>query len=49
MQRVDQLLSQTNEEGLIVQRPTSTLSLAIFREAENQIDIGGKVKLAAAT
>ncbi len=46
MQHIDQLLPQTDEEGLVIQRPSPALSLTILWKAEDQIDVGGKVELA---
>ena len=48
MQHIDQLLSQTDKEGLVINAAPSPLGLAILGKAEDEIDIGGEVELTAA-
>lgn len=45
VQHIDKLLAQTDEEGLVVDAAAATVGLAILGKAEDEIDIGGEVKL----
>ena len=46
-QQLDQLLRNAGEEHLVRQRPHA-IGLAVLGEGENQVDVGGKIQLAAA-
>ena len=48
IERLDQPLPHTGKELRIIQLAPSATGHAIFRPGKNQVDIGGKVKFAAA-